>query len=136
MIDLYSEVKITPAIAPQVGTDDTAFVSAVIDTANYAHNVFAITLGTLSDANATATVLLEHADESGFGDNEAVSDDEMLGTEAAAAFRYDDDGETRKIGYIGAKRYIRLTITPSGNTGNIPIAAVCIQAGARVQPVA
>ena len=37
---------------------------------------------------------------------------DLVGTEVLAAFQFEDDNETRKLGYIGAKRYTRLTITP------------------------
>jgi len=135
-MDLHNTLKITPAIAPQVGTDNTPFVSAIIDTANYPGLEFAICTGTLSDAGCELTILVEHDTDAAGGTMAAVGDDELLGTEAGQALTQADDGETRKIGYIGAKRYVRLTITPANNAGNIPIAAVAIQGGARVQPVA
>ena len=41
-----------------------------------------------------------------------------------AGFQFDDDNELRKIGYVGIKRYVRATITPSGNdSGNIFVSA-------------
>jgi hypothetical protein len=135
-MDLHNSLKITPAIAPQVETGNTAIVSAIIDRANYPDLEFAICTGTLSDADTTLTILVEDGNNSGLSDNAAVADSELLGTEAGQAITFADDGETRKIGYIGAKRYVRLTITPANNTGNIPIAAVAIQGGARKQPVA
>jgi len=42
-------------------------------------------------------------------------------TETAAGFRYDDD-KTRRIGYIGGKRYVRPTTTPSGNASAVLMA--------------
>ena len=33
-----------------------------------------------------------------------------------------DDNKAFKIGYIGPKRYVRVTITPANNTGNAFIA--------------
>ena len=60
-----------------------------------------------------------------FGDliGKAVDDAFLTGTETKASFQFDDDNEMRKIGYVGPKRYVRVTITPSGNnSGNIFIA--------------
>ncbi len=74
-------------------------------------------------------------DDSGLSDAAAVADADLLGTESAAGFQFDDDNETRKIGYRGSKRYVRLTITPTGNTSAALIAAVAIQTGARKAPV-
>jgi hypothetical protein len=64
-----------------------------------------------------------------------VADTFLLGTEAEAGFQFDDDDEVRKIGYRGDKRYVRLTITPSGNTGDAPLAALAILGGPKLAPV-
>ena len=66
----------------------------------------------------------------------AVPDAELNGTEAAAGFQFDDDNETRKIGYVGNKRYVRLTITPANNASAALIAAVALLGGASDAPVA
>jgi hypothetical protein len=43
-------------------------------------------------------------------------DDGRHAPEAAASYTFADDAETRAIGYIGTKRYIRLTVTPAATT--------------------
>lgn len=134
-MDLHYDVKRSRALAPQVATDNTPLVSEILDTANFADNELLIQLGTIADADMTAVVLLEEGNESDLSDNSAVADEDMLGTEAEAGFNYGDDNETRKLGYIGAKRYIRATITPSNNTGNLPISATWEQGGAHKSPV-
>jgi hypothetical protein len=138
MNDLHNDVKYSRALSPAAaGTDNTPHVSEILDTANFGINELVIMIGANTDANATFTVLLEEGDESNLSDNSAVADADMLGTEALASFDYSDDNETRKLGYIGAKRYIRATITPAGNdSGNIYLAAVWAQAGARKSPIA
>ena len=133
-MDLHNNIKVSNAINPVVVTDNTAQVSAILATANFAANELVICTGTLADVDATFTVLLEEGDNSALTDNAAVADADMLGTEAAASFTFVDDAETRKLGYIGTKRYIRATITPANNTGNAPIAALWIQSGARKAP--
>jgi len=135
-MDLYNSLKFTPAIAPQVETGNTALVSAVIDRANYPDLVFVINTGTISDSDTHVTVLVEDGDDAALADNAAVADSLLLGTETAADINHATDGVTRKIGYIGAKRYVRLTLTPADNTGNIPVSAIAVQGGARKQPVA
>lgn len=134
MKDLYNKINVQRAISPVVVTDDTAQVSQIIDRQGYESVTFAITLGTLSDSNCTAVVLIEDGDDSGLSDAAAVADEFLLGTEALAGFQYDDDNETRKIGYKGNKRYVRMTITPSGNSGDIPLAAVALLAHASQVP--
>lgn len=124
--DLMNNIHVLRAISPVVITDNTASVSQIIDTAGYESLTFAINCGTLSDADTTVTALVEDGDDAALADSSAVDDAYLIGTEALASFRFDDDNETRKIGYVGIKRYVRLTLTPANNTGNIPVGAVAI----------
>ena len=135
-MDLHNNIKVSRAISPKAaGTDNTAWVSEILDTANFAANELVIMIGANTDANATFTVLLEEGDNSALSDNTSVADADMLGTEALASWVYSDDNETRKLGYKGTKRYIRATVTPASNdSGNIYMAALWIQSGARVAP--
>lgn len=138
MRDLANNIAVRPVIAPAANTDlgTTPLVGTVIDSLGFESLVYAISLGTLSDADATYTVLLEESDASGSGYT-AVADDDMVGTEAEAGFTFADDGEARKLGYIGNKRYTRLTITPTGaDSGNSPISAVAILGHPHEAPVA
>lgn len=138
MRDLMNNVAVKQAIAPVAArTDNTAIVSSIIDIRGYDSLMFAISIGTNTDANATFTVLVEDGDASNLSDNAAVADADLVGTEALASYQYDDDTETRKIGYRGSKRYVRLTITPAGNdSGNIFVAAVAILGKPHLAPTA
>lgn len=135
--DLASLIKLVPLFNPGAAvTDNTAQVSAIIDTAGFQSCVLGIQTGTLSDADATFTVLVEEGDASNLSDAAAVADGDLNGTEAAASFTFANDNVTRKIGYVGAKRYVRMTVTPSGNTGNLFLAGMAILGGPSVAPVA
>lgn len=134
--DIASNIGTAVAIAPVVVTDNTAAEGNVIDTAGFGSMAFVIATGTLADADATFAVLVEEGDEAGGGDMAPVADSDLIGTEAEAGFTFAADGETRKIGYVGNKRYVRLTVTPTGNSGNAPIAAVAILGHAGERPVA
>jgi hypothetical protein len=135
MLDLFNNIEIRRLISPDEGAgDDTAKVSQIIDLANIGACVFAIATGTLADANATFTVLVEDGNDASLSDNAAVADEFLIGTEALASFTFADDNEVRKIGYIGPKRYVRLTITPANNTGAWDIGAVAVLAHARKRP--
>ena len=119
------------AIPLAVVTDNTAQVGSWIDRLGYESLSFLIQTGTLADADATFAVLMEEADEDDQGDVAAVNDADMLSMtagvapEAAAGFTFAADSAIRKIGYIGNKRYARVTITPSGNnSGNIYVAGM------------
>lgn len=128
-LDLHNKIEIRRAISPVSVSDNTAQVSQIIDRQGFSALEFAIATGSIADADATFTVLVEDGDESDLSDNAAVADAQLLGTEAAAGFQFDDDNETRKIGYIGNKRYVRLTITPANNASAALIAAIAILGG-------
>lgn len=136
MQDLMNNIHPVIAIAPQVAGDDAALVGAIIDRQGFDALAFIIAAGTLADPDATFAVLVEHGDQSDLSDAAAVPDTELLGTEALAGFGADDDDETRKIGYRGARRYVRLTVSPSGNTASAPLAALAILGAPHVAPTA
>lgn len=137
MRDLHNHIKVSRAISPvNAGSGDTAIVSQIIDTKGFESLEFLIATGSLADADATFTVLVEDGDVSTLTDNAAVADANLLGTEAEASFTFGDDNEVRKIGYRGNKRYVRLTITPANNTGDVYVSAVAVQSHAAAGPVA
>lgn len=136
MRDLHNNIHVKRAISPVVVTDNTPQVSQIIDRQGFESLEFVINLGTLSDADTTCVVLIEDGDDSALADAAAVADEALLGTELLAGFQYDDDNEPRKIGYIGGKRYVRMTVTPSNNTGNVPISAMALLGHPALRPTA
>jgi hypothetical protein len=135
-LDLYSKLGIVRAISPVSVADNTAQVSQIIDRQGYTALLFAILLGAIADADATFTVLVEHGDDAALADAAAVAAADLNGTAAAAGFQFDSDNATRKIGYVGNKRYVRLTITPANNAAAALIAVAAILGGAADAPVA
>src|SRR5262249_17956038 len=107
-------------------SDNTAQVGQIIDRQGYGSLTFAIALGSLADADATFAALVEHGDNSGLSDATTVAAGDLLGTAALAGFTFADDNATRKMGYKGSKRYVRLTITPSNNASAALFAAVAL----------
>ena len=128
MRDITNNLTLKRALAPVVaGTDNTAYVSQILDTRDYDAVMLAIQIGTNMDVYVTFTVLLEDSNDSGMSGQNAVAYADMNGTELLAGFQFDDDNECRKLGYIGSKRYIRATITPANNgAGNIYIAGLWV----------
>ena len=135
MKDLASNIKCSlaePPVAAQ--TDNTAIVSSILDTAGFGSAVFVGILGTNTDADVTFTVLVEDGDNSSLTDNAAVDDIHLVGVEAMG-LDFADDNKVFKIGYIGPKRYVRVTVTPANNAaGNIFFAACWIQGHPRKAP--
>jgi hypothetical protein len=135
MRDITDRLHLQPAFAPKAAvTDNTAQVSSTCDLLGFGSCMLAIITGTNADADVTYTVLVEDsADNSSFA---AVDDAYLNGTEVLAGFQFDDDGECRKIGYVGPKRYVRCTITPANNTGNVFIAGTWVLGAPSRQPTA
>lgn len=130
--DLHNNISVRRAISPAAAvTDDTPLVSTIIDTSGYEAVEFVAAIGALADANATFAVLVEHGDAANLSDAEAVPDVNLIGLESGAGFQFDDDNETRKIGYVGIKRYVRVTVTPTGNTGDVYLSALWLLGAGR-----
>lgn len=137
MRDLANNLDLKPAFPPKAAvTDNTAQVSNILDTKAARSAVLALVTGTLSDADATFSVLLEESDNSDMSGANAVADEHLIGTEALASFDFAADNVCRKLGYIGYKRYIRATVTPANNTGNLFLAGVWIRGGLQSVPAA
>jgi hypothetical protein len=132
MRDGISQTQVKRVLSPVSVADNTAQVGQIIDHQGFDAASYYILTGSIADADATFTVLLEEGDASNLSDAAAVADADMVsqinGTapETAAGFQFDDDNEVRKLAYIGSKRYTRLTITPVNNASAALIAATCV----------
>ena len=121
--------------------DNSAIVGVWIDRLGFEALTFGILTGSLADVDATFGVLVEDANETDGSDAAAVSDKDLISQtegvapEVAAGFNFDADTATRKIGYIGVKRFARITVTPAGNASAAPIAAVAVLSHASTRPV-
>jgi len=139
MRDRYNNIAVRSVIAPAANANlgTTPLVGAIIDTSGFGSLTYVIQTGTLTDADATYAVLLEESDAADMTGATAVADAALLGTEAAAGFTFANDGVVRKLGYVGSRRYTRLTITPTGaDSGNSPISAVALLGHPASAPVA
>lgn len=126
--DLYHDITQKQLFAYAANTNaDTAIVSDIIDTQGFNSLTLILHTHGLTDADATAVVLVEDSDSSNLANNVAVADDQLLGTEAGMALTFADDNVTHKLGYRGIKRYVRVTVTPTGNnSGNWAMSGLAI----------
>jgi hypothetical protein len=138
MRDLHNNIDVKRGLSPiAAGTDNSPYVSQIVDRLGYDSVEFIMLIGANTDTNATFAVLFEDGDAANLSDHAAVDDKYLLGTEALASFDFSDDNDLRKIGYVGSKRYCRVTITPSGNdSGNIFIAGCWLLGHPRIAPTA
>lgn len=141
MRDMAHNIQVKRVLSPVSVADNTAQVGQIIDKLGFQSLTYILALGSIADADATAAVLLEESDASDMTGATAVADADMVsqtsGTvpETAAGFQFDDDNEVRKLGYIGNKRYTRLTITPSANASAALLAAIAILGHPDSKPV-
>lgn len=125
-LDIHSQFSAVRALSPVALSSDTPLVSQTIDTEGCDGIEFIIASSTLADSNATFDVALYADDASGMGtEAEVTSAEDLYGTVADWAFG--DDNVVRQFGYRGNKRYLRVKITPSGNTGTGEFSVVAIK---------
>lgn len=135
MRDHMNSLHFVKAIAPAAATtDNTAWVSDIVDTAGYEGCTLLLQCGSLADADATFAVTLEHGNDAALADTAAPAATDLVGTPTLAGFQFDSDNKCRKIGYIGSKRYVRATVTPSNNTGNAFLSGTWVLGRPHVAP--
>lgn len=134
--ELHNNIAVRRAVSPISQAGNAAIVGAIIDRRGFGSLEYAITLGTITTAGTTYTALLEESAASDMSGSNAVADVDLLGTEALASFVDTEINTSKKLGYIGSKRYTRLTLTPAGNTGASTISAVAVLGHASLSPVA
>lgn len=121
--EIHNIIHFVPLFEPKAAiTDTTPIVSAIVDLANYNAAEFVLITGTDADTDATFTVLVEDGNDSGLSDHATVDSSLLVGTQANLNYDFAADFKCRKIGYIGSKRYCRLTVTPVNNSGNVFLA--------------
>ena len=133
MRDLMNNIDLKRGLSPAVAvTNNTAFVSQILDTRGLKSSTFALLTGSLADTDATFTVLAEEGDSATLTDNTAIADANLLGTEVLATPLFSSDNKVFKLGFVDTKRYIRVTVTPADNTGDVYLAGVWITEPATV----
>lgn len=136
MRDLRSNLACDRCISPVDVTDNTAETGQIIDLQGYDGCLIVFGAGTIDDGGAEFTPLLQEGDASDLSDASSVADADMVPSSGAeTAFIQSDDDEVYCISYIGSKRYIRLTITPTNNAASAPIAAFYIRGLPSLAPV-
>jgi len=125
MKDQKSDLKTVVALTPRAAiASDTTTAGAIIDRKGFESVTFSIISGVLTDG--AYAVLIEEGDAANLSDAAAVADADLIGTEAAAGFALADDATAKTIGYIGVKRYVRLSVVTTATTSGGFIAATAI----------
>ena len=138
MKDLFNYINPLNAIAPQSSAVNTAIVGGIIDRQGFDSITYVLHYGALF-AGSSFAVTLEHGDDPALADTAAPSaTTDLIGTLAGAGGTQAGGlaNSTRKIAYIGSKRYTRITITPSANGATSFVACQVIKGNAFQVPTA
>ena len=133
MKDLYNHLTLVQAVAPVVVKTGTVPDAATVDLAGFNSAVIELSVGLKSADAGTITLKAEHSDATSFADVAAA---DMQGVTPAEGVIYtidadSDDSTSRivKFGYVGGKRYLKLTIAEVGGNANGVILGVTVVKG-------
>ena len=133
MKDLYNHLTLVQAVAPVVVKTGTVPDAATVDLAGFNSAVIELSVGLKSADAGTITLKAEHSDATSFA---AVAAADMQGVTPAEGVIYtidadSDDSTSRivKFGYVGGKRYLKLTIAEVGANANGVILGVTVVKG-------
>lgn len=122
MRDLKNNIGASSAFDTQLINSSTTTDGNSIDLKGYDSCTFVIQTGVVT-AGAVTVVLEESATGDFSGEETAVADADLIGTELLAVV--DTTSEVKTLGYIGDKRYVRFTLVSDGTTNlTVGVAAV------------
>jgi len=130
--DLFNNVNQKIALKVQLVSTDTTTAGEILDRQGYETLTLFPISGILTDG--TYNWLVEDGDDSGLSDAAAVSDDFLLGTEAGLAMALTDDDKVGKIGYVGVKRFVRISVVSTATTTGGTVGAIALLGFARHAP--
>lgn len=128
--DLTSSITPENALDNQEIVSDTTTVGNIIDSQGFESLDFSIQAGTLTDG--AQAVILEEGDDSGLSDAAAVDSSHIIGT--LPSFVDTEDDAVKHVGYVGKKRYVRLSVVSTGSTTSAFYSAIAIKGNAGKRP--
>lgn len=138
--DIHNNIKVVRSISPvAIGTTGTGQTGKIVDRKGYRGVEFLIGYGTITATNAVYTVTIKEGDVT--GTMTSVADADLLGTEAAAVpgtgtrTSGSTKNVTKRLGYIGTKRYVQVNVKSTATAGTL-IHADVLLAEPHLAPVA
>ena len=143
---IHDSIRVRRVLVAQTITTSAANTGDVdlqgFDSAMFLVDIGAIDgLGGGSPTGGTITVLVEHAPDHGTGSagtyaNVADIDLDGITQSAGIVATFDEDNTDEVIfGYVGARRFVRITVTPAGLGSGGPIGVWEINDRAHLSPV-
>ena len=129
--DLKNDIKIVNALNIASITTNTTTVGVEVDTLGFESVTIEVIVGARTDG--TVTPLLQETDVAGSYSG-SVADEDLIGLEADAAL---SELNTRsRFGYIGKKRYVRLSLVSTSVTTGLTAGGSVILGNPKSAPVA
>lgn len=141
MHNIVDNIKIEQVLEPQT-ISSVALASSNIDMQGVETAAVAVLLGDVSETLSTSakiTLKIEHGDNT--SSYEACEDSDVLnfsGLSSGVFLVIDSDAEVQKrhvIEYVGKKRYLKITATPTGLTTGGALAMISLKSNSAQKPV-
>lgn len=131
---MKNNIAVQRAMNIQAISTDTTTDGSAIDLQGYESCTFVMEAGAITDGDYT--LVLEESSTGSFGGEEtAVADTDLIGTEALASFTADDDDhKVGTVGYIGSQRYVRATVVSTSTSTGATIGVLAILGRPHVKP--
>ena len=129
-VDLKNNISVKNALNIASISTNTTTAGIEIDTQGFESVTFEIITGARTDG--TVTPLIQETDVSGSYSG-SVDDDNLIGLETDAAISVAHSRS--RIGYIGAKRYVKLSLVSTSVTTGLTAGASVILGDAKHLPV-
>ena len=130
-VDQKNNISVKNALNIQAISTNATTAGVEIDTKGFESLTFVIETGARTDG--TVTPLIQESDTSASYSG-SVDDNDLIGTEALAAL---STAQGRSIvGYVGKKRYVKLSLVSTIVTSGLTAGATAILGNARSNPVA
>ena len=138
MKDLYNNIIAEQSIAPVTGSNGSAPSAVEVDLKGCNAAVFLICTGiegSAPDGSNYWTFKMEHADDNGAGaagsySDVAAADVQGVTPSSGIVLTIDAAAETpqiTKIGYVGGKRFVKITPAETGTGPDLPQAVITIK---------
>lgn len=111
--DLHNNVVTKVALNGQTINSATTTQGNIIDTQYY--NALEFVIGVDAYTSGTVTPLIEEGDQANLSDAAAVDANYILGDYASVAGVLIAANTQSRLGYIGVKRYVRLSLVTTGS---------------------
>jgi hypothetical protein len=127
MRDRLNMMNLFPVLNPGVvgPVNNTPVVGAIIDKLGYDSLTYVIQTGAMVTGGATYKITMEEGNAANLSDTSAVGVNDIIG-DLTPNFAGAAANSVFKIAYVGAKRYTRITITPTGNAAATNFSAVAV----------